>query len=370
MGGFVMVPAWFRRKKPSAAAMLTYVTLAGFGRFDTETAVYEECRPSVATLAEACGMAQATVKRALVELYGLGAVERRQVIESGKGQRPSVYRVIFGSVEGPEPGLVIPAEVTGGTDMSQRGGSDLSHRVTSENADLSHRSEAHTGGSNPGSSNLTHEEELNPSTHNHKEEKINTTALARVTDERDPLTSPAFMLDTATSRDVWSGQTATVGDIAKAHYRQTEIITEEIMSNYVEWMLREAGEVVTDVERRDIGKVVNGLINDRPRGLSGDALRKFRNGVAAGLGQWSISDSWSVKQIPGFVLRAKRGSLPKEEKPSAGAQNMQQVARNVAALAGKTAEDVDDMLEAMLRKSHAAGFGGGAAIRAISGGLA
>jgi hypothetical protein len=97
--GFVMVPAWLRRKKPSGNAVLVYVNLAAFGTFNPETGVYEECRPSIQTLAEEAGLGERTVQRALAELYGLGAVERTVRI-----QAPSIYRVIFGTVTHPSDG--------------------------------------------------------------------------------------------------------------------------------------------------------------------------------------------------------------------------------------------------------------------------
>ena len=101
--GFVMVPAWLRRKKPSGNAYAVYVTLAAFGKYNPETGTYDECRPAMATLAEECGLSESTVKRALAELYGHGAVERttRYDAETRK-HLPSIYRVVVGSLVAPD----------------------------------------------------------------------------------------------------------------------------------------------------------------------------------------------------------------------------------------------------------------------------
>lgn len=362
-----MVPVWFRRKKPSAAAMLVYVNLASFGRFDTETATYEECRPSVETLAEVCDLAPATVKRALAELYGLGAVERRSVIEKGKGKRPSVYRVIFGSVEGPAPAVTLADLPTDGADMSHRYGSDLSHGFTSQNANLSHGPMAQPDGSYGDGSNLSHEEEVTL-THNHEEEKINTDALTRATADRDPLTSPAFLIDSTPSGGVLSRHTPSTGDAARVFYAETKQVTEDIMTNYEAWILRETGETLSSAEQREISKVINGLVNDRPQGLEGQDLTRFRNGIAAGLGDWSRSDSFSTKQIPAFVLRAKRSALPaapaRQQETKAG-QRRQRLTEAVAAATGDR-----DLLGALREQSARAGFGASAAFAAIEGSLA
>lgn len=347
-----MVPVWFRRKKPSAAAMLVYVNLASFGRFDTETATYEECRPSVETLAEVCDLAPATVKRALAELYGLGAVERRSVIEKGKGKRPSVYRVIFGSVEGPAPAVTLADLPTDGADMSHRDGSDLSHGFTSQNANLSHRAMAQADGSNGDGSNLSHEEEVTL-THNHEEEKINTDAQAR-----DPLTSPAFLIDSTPSGGVLSRHTASVGDAARAFYAETKRVTEDIMNGYAGYFTRETGEQLSESERRKISVVVSGIVNERQ---PGDDIQRLRNAIACGLDAWTRSNSFSAKQIPDFVLMAKRSAAAPAAAPSRAQQRTQRHGEVLASVAGKSVEQLDAELEAGMRRiveeSKSLGFG-------------
>lgn len=102
MSGYVMLPGWLLALKPSANAILIYATLATYGTFNTALGVYEECRPSIASIAADSGTSDSTVKRALAELLELRAIERTERwAEDGKTRLPSVYRVVFGAISGP-----------------------------------------------------------------------------------------------------------------------------------------------------------------------------------------------------------------------------------------------------------------------------
>jgi hypothetical protein len=98
-----MIPGWLLAQRPDANDLLVYATLASFGRFDTLAGCYEECRPALATVAEQAGISVSSVKRGIGNLLRMGAVERQQRwAEGGKTQLPSVYRVIFGAIVGPQ----------------------------------------------------------------------------------------------------------------------------------------------------------------------------------------------------------------------------------------------------------------------------
>jgi hypothetical protein len=104
-----MVPAWLLDMRPDGVELRVYCTLARFGRFDTAQGVYEECRPSIATLAEAAGLSESHTKRGLAGLLDKKAIERRlRVADDTKTSLPSVYRVIFGHLIGP-PGEPPPS---------------------------------------------------------------------------------------------------------------------------------------------------------------------------------------------------------------------------------------------------------------------
>jgi hypothetical protein len=97
-----MVPSWLLDLQPDGAELRAYCHLASFGRFDTARGLYEECRPSLAKLSERSGLSETHLKRALAGLVQKGAIERSQRwAEDGKTCLPSVYRVIFGSLNGP-----------------------------------------------------------------------------------------------------------------------------------------------------------------------------------------------------------------------------------------------------------------------------
>jgi hypothetical protein len=99
-----MIPGWLLDRQPSANAIAVYARLAQFGKFDTETGVYEECRPRLSTLADRAAMSESTVKRAVTELLEMGAITKQlRWADDGKTSLPSVYRVIFGSLTGPGP---------------------------------------------------------------------------------------------------------------------------------------------------------------------------------------------------------------------------------------------------------------------------
>lgn len=111
-----MIPGWLLELQPDGNDLLIYATLASFGQFDTLAGTYEECRPALATIAERAAVSLSTVKRSIGNLLRLGAIERTQRhAEDGKTQLPSVYRVIFGTIVGPQE--------QGGSTGEPRGGS-------------------------------------------------------------------------------------------------------------------------------------------------------------------------------------------------------------------------------------------------------
>lgn len=122
-----MIPGWLFALKPDANDLLVYATLARFGRFDTLAGVYEECRPALSTIAEQAGISVSSVKRGIGNLLRLGAVERQQRwAEDGKTQLPSVYRVIFGSIIGPQEQGGFTGEPRGESTGEPGGGSPVS----------------------------------------------------------------------------------------------------------------------------------------------------------------------------------------------------------------------------------------------------
>lgn len=122
-----MIPGWLLERKPDANDLLVYATLASFGRFDTLAGVYEECRPALSTIAEQAGVSVSSVKRGIGNLLRLGAVERQQRwADDGKTQLPSVYRVIFGSIVGPQEQGGFTGEPRGESTGEQGGGPPVS----------------------------------------------------------------------------------------------------------------------------------------------------------------------------------------------------------------------------------------------------
>lgn len=101
-GGYVMVPGWFLDLKPGGSELVVYCALARYGRFDTGAGLYEECRPSVATLVTDTRLSESVVHRCLRWLRDAGAILREERYDADGGQAPMVYRVIFGALVGPE----------------------------------------------------------------------------------------------------------------------------------------------------------------------------------------------------------------------------------------------------------------------------
>jgi hypothetical protein len=122
-----MIPGWLLAQKPDANDLLVYATLASFGRFDTLAGCYEECRPALSTIAEQAGISVSSVKRGIGNLMRLGAIERQQRwADDGKTQLPSVYRVIFGAIVGPQEQGGFTGEPRGESTGEQGRGSQVS----------------------------------------------------------------------------------------------------------------------------------------------------------------------------------------------------------------------------------------------------
>jgi hypothetical protein len=108
-----MVPSWFLDRHPSGTALLAYVALASFGTFNPGTGRYEECRPSIPTLAERAGISQSQLRRGLAECVDLGAVESGGARKGSNGSPlPTIYRVVFGNLVAPDP---VEGGTAGGT---------------------------------------------------------------------------------------------------------------------------------------------------------------------------------------------------------------------------------------------------------------
>lgn len=104
MSGYAMVPQWLANLQPTANAMKAYVHLALRGTFKQGLGVYEECRPSMKTLAGEMKVSEPTARRAVDELVEIGAATRRQRWADDGSQLPSVYSLHFGILM-PPPGV-------------------------------------------------------------------------------------------------------------------------------------------------------------------------------------------------------------------------------------------------------------------------
>jgi hypothetical protein len=292
--GFVMVPAWLRRKKPSGNAYAVYVNLAAFGTWNPEAGSYDECRPAVATLAEQTGLSTATVKRALAELYGLGAVERTVVIDPLDGQRPSVYRVMFGSVV--EPG----SRVSG---PSSSAGSQVSDpRITDDPPQLNPRVTDDLGGG----SRVSHYSEPLTKT----EIKGRRTGASTTTSGEQSITP------------VWSGTTTPLEDFGRAIDERTD----ELMDGWKRWMGK-------PVPRQEVADLRNAL-----RSLVAEGIE--RDDLVAGMKLWTskgYTPAWLAKcvrqcQAPADAAPPRRN--PARERQGSLVESVQAVAARLSGTAG------------------------------------
>lgn len=94
--GFAMMPRWLQRDpNVSAAAKLVYLALSSrAGRSG-------ESWPKHATIALEASCSVATVKRALVELRGLGVIEWDTRLRPNGTKTANRYRLVFPDVETP-----------------------------------------------------------------------------------------------------------------------------------------------------------------------------------------------------------------------------------------------------------------------------
>lgn len=114
-GGFVMVPDWLRAKRPSGTAVLAYINLCARGTWNPGAGTYDECRPSMPTLAGDMGVSESTAKRAVADLVDLGAAIKSLRWNEDGSPAPSVYRLVFGVVTEPaDPGGGVTGEPTPG----------------------------------------------------------------------------------------------------------------------------------------------------------------------------------------------------------------------------------------------------------------
>lgn len=123
--GFGMIPAWLAWKQPSGNAVLVYLHLALFGKFNTAYGVYEECRPSRETLANGgklrektgypgTGLSVATIDRALAELKKLGAaIPHQRWDDANGGQLPTIWTLQYNAPAASPEMPVLTGVITG-----------------------------------------------------------------------------------------------------------------------------------------------------------------------------------------------------------------------------------------------------------------
>jgi len=92
---FAMVPLWLLEKRVSGNAVIVYALLASYGHFSTGDLKYIECRPAMSTLVKRAGLSEMTVRRAVDELMGVGALVRHRRTGPNGADVPSMYEVIF-----------------------------------------------------------------------------------------------------------------------------------------------------------------------------------------------------------------------------------------------------------------------------------
>lgn len=126
-----MVPQWLADLQPTANAMKAYVHLALRGTFRQGLGVYEECRPSMKTLAGEMKVSEPTARRAVDELVEMGAATRTQRYAEDGSQLPSVYCLHFGILM-PPPGVRGAITRDGGGYHPRQGGA-----ITHEGGGLS-----------------------------------------------------------------------------------------------------------------------------------------------------------------------------------------------------------------------------------------
>jgi len=101
-GTFSMIPHWLLERGASDRGVKLYAVLASFGTFDPSTGEYISIRPRLSVIAERMnGASESALRRAMVELEGLGALRRVVRRRPDGGQAANGYRVIFGSVTAP-----------------------------------------------------------------------------------------------------------------------------------------------------------------------------------------------------------------------------------------------------------------------------
>jgi hypothetical protein len=168
---------------------------------------------------------------------------------------------------------------------------------------------------------------------------------------RDDL-SPGFMVDTNSMAGVLSGHTPS---ITKEFGRKTKATTGEIMNAWQAWVPEKLPSfVVVEVE-----KIVKRCVAD---GVD-------RRTIANGLTDWTEAGMIAPKfRLPDAIAARAAAPLRRDsQKPTRTEETLRQVGDMTTAMAGRTAAELDDLLEATLRQSQAAGFGGAEALRAIRG---
>ncbi len=149
--GYVMVPGWLVKKKPSANAVLVYVHLGMHGSFNSGEGRYEQCRPSKKTLAKGdpgrgypgCGLSEQTIGRALRELESLRAIKGEEAYDEKGGQLPTVYRLIFGELNEEEEETAAQTPISpvihpsGATSKSAQPGTPGGHKSDTPGGDKS-----------------------------------------------------------------------------------------------------------------------------------------------------------------------------------------------------------------------------------------
>ena len=127
LSGYAMVPGWLIELRPPSPALHAYVVLAMFATFQPGLGQYTSAYPCRETVAGLMGCSLSTVKRALAWLVDAGAAIRTVRYGEGGEQLPSMYRLAFGALVGPDPNPRVTSEPGGRVTSEPGGGSPVSH---------------------------------------------------------------------------------------------------------------------------------------------------------------------------------------------------------------------------------------------------
>lgn len=101
---FVMVPTWLIEADILPSSLRVWLALGAYGTFSPETGTYESIHPSVETVCQRAKVSEATFRRAMTELIGLGAARRIERFDPRTGlQICNAYQLMTGTLTPPSP---------------------------------------------------------------------------------------------------------------------------------------------------------------------------------------------------------------------------------------------------------------------------